>query len=87
MCNSQFGVKEHHNTSHAITYLVNLITPNLDKSERVISTFLEISKAFDSLEHNILLPKVYDYGFRCPIHSWYTSFKTNHFSMCLSYWY
>ncbi len=81
--NSQFGFRSNTSTSHAIIHLVNLITSYLDKSEKVAGVFLDLSKAFDSLDHTILLQKLHAYGFRGPIYSWLKSFITNRFQCVL----
>ena len=70
---SQFGFRYNHSINHAIIHLSDLISIYLDNSFKVAGIFLDISKAFDSLDHNILLPKLNAYGFRGPIFSWLKS--------------
>ena len=41
-----------------------MIYSNLDKSKPVIATFLDFAKAFDTVNHEILLEKLYRYGIR-----------------------
>ena len=82
--NSQFGFRANHSTSHAVMHLTDLITSFLDKSEKVAGVFLDISKAFDSLDHDILLQKLHAYGFRGLTHQWLASFVTNRFQCVVS---
>ncbi len=84
LSNCQFGFRANHSTSHAIIRLTDLISSYLDKSEKVAGIFLDISKAFDSLDQDILLQKLDAYGFRGPIYHWLKSFIKNRFQ-CVVY--
>jgi hypothetical protein len=65
---SQFGFRPKHSTKHAVVDLVNHVISSLDKKETALGIFLDISKAFDCINHNILLDKLSHYGFRGPIY-------------------
>ena len=71
---SQFGFRRNHSTNHAIIHLTDLISNYLDNSHKVAGIFLDISKAFDSLDHVTLLLKLYAYGFHGSIFSRLKSF-------------
>ena len=43
----------------------------------MMSMFLDFSRAFDTLSHNILLKKLYNYGFRGKIFDWIENYLTN----------
>jgi hypothetical protein len=68
-CNSsiydkQFGFRKSHSTGHAVNYSVNKVISELEKSNHVIGIFIDLSKAFDTLDHNKLLSKLEHYGIR-----------------------
>jgi hypothetical protein len=74
---SQYGFRAKHSTNHAIIDLVNTVSKHLDDGKVTAGLFINISKAFDSLNHKILLPKMYAYGFRGFMQSWFSSYLTN----------
>lgn len=59
----QYGFRQNHSTELAATELIYKIQKNMDKKETAINIFLDLSKAFDTLDHNILLEKLKTYGF------------------------
>ena len=61
---NQFGFRKGHGTSHAIHQSVNMITNALSSKKHVLGIFIDLSKAFDTLDHNILLHKLNNYGIR-----------------------
>ena len=52
--NHQFGFRQKHSTSHAISTLIHTITNSLDHGEIVIYIFLDLNKAIDTVNHRIL---------------------------------
>jgi hypothetical protein len=50
----QFGFRIKHSTNHALTHLVNKIATEIDQNKISIGVFLDLSKAFDTLNHGIL---------------------------------
>ena len=60
----QFGFLKKHCTEHAILDLKEYIMKNLDNKEVTAVLFLDLQKAFDTVNHDILLQKLYHYGVR-----------------------
>ena len=60
----QFGFRKHHSTTHAINYSVNKLLHEIESKNHVIGIFVDLSKAFDTIDHNILLTKLEHYGVR-----------------------
>ena len=60
----QFGFRKFHSTGHAINYSVNKIINELQKRNHVIGLFIDLSKAFDTINHEKLLIKLEYYGIR-----------------------
>ena len=54
----QFGFRSNHSTSHAINYSVNKILKNLEEKNHIIGIFIDLSKAFDTIDHKKLLVKL-----------------------------
>ena len=61
---SQFGFRKGHSTGHAIHYSVDIINQAHKLKKHVIGVFIDFSKAFDTLDHNILLRKLNNCGIR-----------------------
>ena len=75
----QYGFRPNHSTNFAIIDLINAITQHLNNKSKAAALFIDISKAFDSLNHNILLRKLKAYGFRGLIYNWLSSYHNNRY--------
>ena len=72
-----FGFRQHYSTNLALITLDDKITESLQKGECVLRVFLDFSKAFDTLNHTILLDKLYLYGIRGTTLDWITNYLSN----------
>ena len=61
---NQFGFIKNKGTKDALAYITNIIYNNLNKSKPTIATFIDLAKAFDTVDHAILLQKIHGYGIR-----------------------
>ena len=73
----QFGFRSKHSTQQALITLVNNVTKSLDGSNIVISLFIDLKKAFDTVHHRILLRKLYAYGIRGILLKWFESYLSD----------
>ena len=73
----QFGFRKKHSTQHAIITLVDRITSSLDSGDLVIGVFLDLKKAFDTIDHQILIKKLFSYGIRGNTLKWFQSYLTD----------
>lgn len=70
--------------------VVDYITTGFDCKQYTVGKFLDLSKAFDTVSHNILCSKPYYYGIRGKAYDWIPSYLTNRcqlvsFNGCNSY--
>ena len=61
---NQFSFRQGHSSHHALITLVDKITQSLDSGDMMIGIFLDLKKAFDTVNHKILVKKLYSYGIR-----------------------
>ena len=73
----QFGFQKEHSTEHAILHLTNQILQSFDQDKFAIGVFIDLSKAFDTVDHNILLKKLSFYGVRNNNLKWFRSYLFN----------
>jgi len=70
----QFGFRSNYSTDYAILSIIDKIQQAIDKREFSCGIFLDMSKAFDTVNHQILIAKLNRYGFRGPISDWLTDY-------------
>ena len=62
--NSQYGFRKKHSTEYTAIELVDRVIEKLDRNNVPFNIYINLSKAFDMIDHNILLFKLYHYGIR-----------------------
>ena len=62
--NNQFGFRANHSTEHALILIIDKIQRAIDRGQYACGIFLDLSKAFDTVDHKILLEKLKNYGIR-----------------------
>ena len=76
----QFGFRQNSSTNHAITYIYDNLIQNVDQGLFSCCLFLDLSKAFDTIDHDILVWKLYHYfGFRGKAYDLIASFLNNRY--------
>jgi len=70
----QHGFRKAHSTQHAILDIVNAIQTNMNNRLLSYGIFIDLKKAFDTVDHKILLRKLDHYGFRGIINIWFSSY-------------
>ena len=81
--NKQFGFQKQHSTEHAIVQLTNEISNSFENNLLTLGVFIDLSKAFDTVDHKILISKLYHYGIKGKTISWLKNYL-QHRSQCVS---
>ena len=70
----QFGLRKGHSTEYAILETIDKFKTALDHNMLTCGIFLDFSKAFDTINHQILLSKMFKYGVRGTPFTWFSSY-------------
>ena len=70
----QYGFRAKHSCEHAVGQLIGSVLKNLENKKLTVSVLLDLSKAFDTIKHEIMLKKLELYGVRGIPLSWFQSY-------------
>ena len=73
----QYGFRKKYSTNHALLSIVEEINSNLDKKNFACGVFVDLQKAFDTVDHKILQSKLSHYGIDGFANKWLSSYLTN----------
>ena len=75
----QYGFRHKHNTSQPVLHFTDKIFNALNQKqpEKTLSIFIDLKKAFDTVDHKILLKKMDHYGVRGTSNTWFTNYLSN----------
>ena len=74
LADNQYGFREKHSTYMALINLVDKISEQIDSKMITAGIFIDLSKAFDTIDHTILLQKMHHYGIRGIARDWFQSY-------------
>ena len=78
----QFGFRKNHSTEQAIMEITDNPKASIDSNLVSCGPFLDLSKAFDTVNHQILLGKLCKYGVRGGPHDWFASYLPRSQAIC-----
>ena len=73
----QFGFQNSYSTDHAVVQLVDQIIESFENNKYTLGVFIDLSKAFDTVDHCILLKKLELYGITDINYGWLKSYLSN----------
>ena len=74
---SQYGFREKLSTCSALLKLSDDISRSMDIGNITVGAFIDLAKAFDTVDHTILLRKLSHYGIRGSVNKWFCSYLSN----------
>ena len=77
LAEEQYGFRKNHSTIHAIAQVTNFINKKLDARLPTAAVFIDFRKAFDCVQHPMLIKKLRDMGLSETVINWVTSYLSN----------
>ena len=73
----RFGFRKGHSFDHALIKLIDSIYDSFNQNKYALGVFIDLSKAFDTADHNILIDKLNSYGIKNNSLKWFSSYLSN----------
>ena len=73
----QYGFRGKHGTSHPLIHFTNNVQNALNNNKINLSIFIDLKKAFDTVNFDILLDKLNSYGIKNTENNWFTNYLAN----------
>jgi len=73
----QFGFRSSHSTVYALILMIDKIQKAIDTKNYSCGIFIDLCKAFGTVDHHVLLDKLEYYGVRGIAHEWFSSYLSN----------
>lgn len=74
LVDSQYGFRSNRSTSMALMELIEDITSSIDNKKYAVGVFIDLKKAFDTIDHHLLIKKLEKYGIRGVVLEWMRSY-------------
>jgi hypothetical protein len=73
----QFGFRKNHSTVHAVMEVIDAIYEHCDNNEITMGIYIDLQKAFDTVNHEILIQKLENCGVRGTVLEWFSNYLSN----------
>ena len=73
----QFAFQQKHSFEHAILQLIDQVNDNFEKNQFTLGISTDLSKAFYTVDHKIVISKLKNYGVRRVSFKWFESYLHN----------
>ena len=86
ICKYQFGFQLGYSTDDAILEFLDYLYTALKNKMYIMPVYLDFSKSFDTVNHEILCQKLHNYSIRGVVLDWFTSYLSNRKKVCIASW-